>query len=112
MSVNVRWNGRGWPGKVPRSPVASPIGKGTRKMNWKNGRPKGTVKAVWQKTGMAILKKKKKKKDANCNCIFTEVAVDLHLNHACNWQFFLLCFVLTFILFLSCILPKKVSRVF
>jgi hypothetical protein len=53
MSVNVRWNGRGWPGKVPRSPVASPIGKGTRKMNWKNGRPKGTVKAVWQKTGMA-----------------------------------------------------------
>jgi hypothetical protein len=61
MSVNVRWNGRGWPGKVPRSPVASPIGKGTRKMNWKNGRPKGTVKAVWQKTGMAIKKKKKKK---------------------------------------------------
>jgi hypothetical protein len=31
-------------------------------MNWKNGRPKGTVKAVWQKTGMAIKKKKKKKK--------------------------------------------------
>jgi hypothetical protein len=30
------------------------------KMNWKNGRPKGTVKAVWQKTGMAIKKKKKK----------------------------------------------------
>jgi hypothetical protein len=24
MSVNVRWNGRGWPGKVHRSPVASP----------------------------------------------------------------------------------------
>jgi hypothetical protein len=24
MSVNVRWNGREWPGKVPRSPVASP----------------------------------------------------------------------------------------
>jgi hypothetical protein len=24
MSVNMRWNGRGWPGKVPRSPVASP----------------------------------------------------------------------------------------
>jgi hypothetical protein len=24
MSVNVRWNGRGWPGKVPWSPVASP----------------------------------------------------------------------------------------
>jgi hypothetical protein len=24
------------------------------------GRPKGTVKAVWQKTGMAIKKKKKK----------------------------------------------------
>jgi hypothetical protein len=45
MSVNVRWNGRGWPGKVP---VASPK---------KNGRPKGTVKAVWQKTGMAIKKK-------------------------------------------------------
>jgi hypothetical protein len=32
------------------------------KMNWKNGRPKGTVKAVWQKTGMAIKKKKKKHK--------------------------------------------------
>jgi hypothetical protein len=31
MSVNVRWNGRGWSGKVPRSPVARPevrIGKG------------------------------------------------------------------------------------
>jgi hypothetical protein len=28
-------------------------------MNWKNGQPKGTVKAVWQKTGMAIKKKKK-----------------------------------------------------
>jgi hypothetical protein len=28
----------------------------------KNGRPKGTVKAVWQKTGMTDLKKKKKKK--------------------------------------------------
>jgi hypothetical protein len=29
--VNVRWNGRGWSGKVPRSPVASPearIGRG------------------------------------------------------------------------------------
>jgi hypothetical protein len=25
----------------------------------KNGRPKGTVEAVWQKTGMAIKKKKK-----------------------------------------------------
>jgi hypothetical protein len=24
MSVNVRWNGRGWPGKVPRNLVASP----------------------------------------------------------------------------------------
>jgi hypothetical protein len=33
-------------------------------MNWKNGRPKGTVKAVWQKTGMAI--KKKKKKTEHC----------------------------------------------
>jgi hypothetical protein len=27
------------------------------------GRPKGTVKAVWQKTGMAIKKKKKNKAD-------------------------------------------------
>jgi hypothetical protein len=34
-------------------------------MNWKNGRPKGTVKAVWQKTGMAIKKKKKKKKSTS-----------------------------------------------
>jgi hypothetical protein len=33
-------------------------------MNWKNGRPKGTVKAVWQKTGMAIKKKNKKKKNS------------------------------------------------
>jgi hypothetical protein len=32
-------------------------------MNWKNGRPKGTVKAVWQKTGMAIKKKKKRRRD-------------------------------------------------
>jgi hypothetical protein len=76
MSVNVRWNGRGWPGKVPRSPVASPIGKGTRKMNWKNGRPKGTVKAVWQKTGMAIKKKKKKKKLADFNEVATS---NLHI---------------------------------
>jgi hypothetical protein len=71
MSVNVRWIGRGWPGKVPRSPVASPIGKGTRKMNWKNGRPKGTVKAVWQKTGMAIKKKKKKKKKKTSSYFLT-----------------------------------------
>jgi hypothetical protein len=42
--VNVRWNGRGWPGKVP--PEAR-IDKGY----------KGTVKAVWQKTGMALIKK-------------------------------------------------------
>jgi hypothetical protein len=62
MSVNVRWNGRGWPGKVPRSPVASPIGKGTRNMNWKNGRPKGTVKSRMAKNGNGNLKKKKKKK--------------------------------------------------
>jgi hypothetical protein len=27
MSVNVRWKGRGWPGKVPRSPVAPPEGR-------------------------------------------------------------------------------------
>jgi antitoxin component YwqK of YwqJK toxin-antitoxin module len=42
-------------------------GKGTRKMNWKNGRPKGTVKAVWQKKGMAI---KKKKKEINYSNFF------------------------------------------
>jgi putative SOS response-associated peptidase YedK len=36
-------------------------------MNWKNGRPKGTVKAVWQKTGMAIKKKKKKKTKSRPN---------------------------------------------
>jgi hypothetical protein len=44
MSVNVRWNGRGWPGKVPRSPVASPE-KGKKEIVMeKSGRPKGTVK--------------------------------------------------------------------
>jgi hypothetical protein len=35
MSVNVRWNGRGWLGKVPRSPVASP------KKRKDNGNDKG-----------------------------------------------------------------------
>jgi hypothetical protein len=44
MSVNVRWNGRGWPGKVPRSPVASPEKGKKGNCNGKSGRPKGTVK--------------------------------------------------------------------
>jgi hypothetical protein len=62
MSVNVRWNGRGWPGKVPRSPVASPIGKGTRKMNWKKKRPTERYrKSRMAKNGNGNLKKKKKK---------------------------------------------------
>jgi hypothetical protein len=63
MSVNVRWNGRGWPRKVPRSPVASPeekIMEMITDIELKNGGPKGTVKDVWQKTGMANLKKKVK----------------------------------------------------
>jgi hypothetical protein len=33
MSVNVRWNGRGWPEKVPRNPVASPE-KAKEQGNW------------------------------------------------------------------------------
>jgi hypothetical protein len=55
MSVNVRWNGRGWPGKVPQSPVASPE-KAKEQGNWygKDSRPKGTVKKPYGK------KKKKK----------------------------------------------------
>jgi hypothetical protein len=65
MSVNVRWNGRGWPGKVPWSPVAPPEGRRDRQKKkkelekGKTAERKGTVKAVWQKTGMAFKKKKK-----------------------------------------------------
>jgi hypothetical protein len=44
-------------------------------MNWKNGRPKGTVKAVWQKTEWQ-LKKKKKKKLADFNEVATS---NLHI---------------------------------
>jgi hypothetical protein len=63
MSVNVRWNGRGWPGKVPRSPVASPE-KAKEQGNWygKDSRPKGTVKSLMAKNGNGKLKKKKKKR--------------------------------------------------
>jgi hypothetical protein len=63
MSVNVRWNGRGWPGKVPRSPVASPE-KAKEQGNWygKDSRPKVTVKSRMAKNGNGKLKKKKKKK--------------------------------------------------
>jgi hypothetical protein len=63
MSVNVRWNGRGWPGKVPRSPVASPE-KAKEQGNWygKDSRPKGTVKSRMAKNGNGKFKKKKKKK--------------------------------------------------
>jgi hypothetical protein len=62
MSVNVRWNGRGWPGKVSRSPVASPE-KAKEQGNWygKDSRPKGTVKSRMAKNGNGKLKKKKKK---------------------------------------------------
>jgi hypothetical protein len=65
MSVIVRWNGRGWPGKVPRSPVASPEKRQKKKenCNGKSGRPKGTVKSRMAKNGKAIKKKKKKKKE-------------------------------------------------
>jgi hypothetical protein len=62
MSVNVRWNGRGWPGKVPRSPVASPEKRQKKRKIVKSGRPKGTVKSRMAKNGKAIKKKKKKKK--------------------------------------------------
>jgi hypothetical protein len=52
---------------VPRSPVAPPEGRriGKKESKLKNGRPKGTVKAVWQKTGMALKKIKIKKKEIN-----------------------------------------------
>jgi hypothetical protein len=68
MSVNVRWNGRGWPGKVPRSPVASPE-KAKEQGNWygKDSRPKGTVKSRMAKNGNGKLKKKKKSEENNCN---------------------------------------------
>jgi hypothetical protein len=36
-------------------------------MNWKNGRPKGTVKAVWQKREWQLKKKKKKSTDVGKN---------------------------------------------
>jgi hypothetical protein len=60
MSVNVRWNGRGWPGKVPRSPVASPE-KGKKKeiAKEKAADRKGTVKSRMAKNGNGNLKKKK-----------------------------------------------------
>jgi hypothetical protein len=59
MAVNVRWNGRGWPGKVPRSPVASPE-KAKEQENWygKDSRPKGTVKSRMAKNGNGKFKKK------------------------------------------------------
>jgi hypothetical protein len=57
MSVNVRWNGRGWPGKVPRSPVAPPEGDRQKELELKNGRPKGTVKSRMAKNGNDIKKK-------------------------------------------------------
>jgi hypothetical protein len=60
MSVIVRWNGRGWPGKVPRSPVASPE-KAKEQGNWygKDSRPKGTVKSRMAKNGNGKFKKNK-----------------------------------------------------
>jgi hypothetical protein len=57
MSVNVRWNGRGWPGKVPRSPVApleQRIGKGIEKRPTERYR-----KSRMAKNGNGINKKKK-----------------------------------------------------
>jgi hypothetical protein len=73
MSVNVRWNGRGWPGKVPRSPVASPE-KAKEQGNWygKDSRPKGTVKSRMAKNGNGKFKKKKKKKKKNFYTFLTE----------------------------------------
>jgi hypothetical protein len=52
---------------VPRSSVAPPEGRRDRqkKKELEKGKTadrKGTVKAVWQKTGMAFKKKKKKQK--------------------------------------------------
>jgi hypothetical protein len=63
MSVNVRWNGRGWPGKVPRSPVASPE-KAKEQGNWYGKRQptERSVKSRMAKNGNGKLKKKKKKK--------------------------------------------------
>jgi hypothetical protein len=54
MSVNVRWNGRGWPG-APSHHL-----RRQRKLEWKK-RPteRYRKKAVWLKTGMTIKKKKK-----------------------------------------------------
>jgi hypothetical protein len=70
MSVNVRWNGRGWPGKVPRSPVASPE-KAKEQGNWygKDSRPKGTVKSRMAKNENGKFKKKKIKTTDWIQCI-------------------------------------------
>jgi hypothetical protein len=63
MSVNVRWNGRGWPGKCPGAPShhlkEGEIDKKKKKEleKGKTADRKGTVKAVWQKTGIALKKK-------------------------------------------------------
>jgi hypothetical protein len=59
--TGVWWNGRGWPGKVPRSPVASPE-KGIKKeiAKEKAADRKGTVKSRMAKKREWQLKKKKK----------------------------------------------------
>jgi hypothetical protein len=62
MSVNVRWNGRGWPGKVPRSPVASPIGKRNKENELEKRPTERYRKSRMAKNGNGNLKKKKKKK--------------------------------------------------
>jgi hypothetical protein len=59
MSVNVRWNGRGWPGKVPRSPVAPHEGRRDRQKKKgigkrKNRRPKRYRKSRMAKNGNGI----------------------------------------------------------
>jgi hypothetical protein len=59
--MGVRWNGRGWPGKVPRSPVASPE-KAKEQGNW-NGKQRPTEryrkKSYGKKREWQFKKKKK-----------------------------------------------------
>jgi hypothetical protein len=60
MSVNVRWNGRGWPGKVPRSPVASPEkAKAQGKLEWKTRPTERYRKKPYGKKREWQLKKKR-----------------------------------------------------
>jgi hypothetical protein len=63
MSVNVRWNGRGWPGKVPRSPVAPPEGRriGKKGIGIEKRPPERYRKKLYGKKREWHIKKKKHK---------------------------------------------------